>query len=179
MSDHRERLARERLTRGISIDGPLECAIADFAAAVVRAGAVDPLLRELVRLRCAQIHDCRLCGSLRTREAQEAGFDEDMQRRIARYESGAFSPAVVAALKLCDAIIMRPAWADAALKEELQRHFTAQQIAQICLEVMKWSQQKALVALRTEPPVAATLTELSFDDSGAPVFGGSVHAAPG
>ena len=175
MSDHLERLSRQRLTKGISIDGPLECGIADFAAAVVRAGAVDPLIRELVRLRCAHIHDCRLCGSLRTTAALEAGFDEDMQRRIARYDSGDFSPAAVAALKLCDAIIMRPAWADAALKDELHRHFSDRQIAQICLEVMKWSQQKALVALRIEPPVAETLTELTFDDSGAPVFGGSVE----
>jgi alkylhydroperoxidase family enzyme len=112
---------------------------------------------------------------VRSREALEAGFDEDMQRRIARYESGDFSPAAVAALKLCDAIIMRPAWADAALKDELHRHFSDRQIAKICLEVMKWSQQKALVALRIEPPVAETLTELAFDDNGAPVFGGPVE----
>jgi len=172
MSGQTERLARERLTKGVSIGGPLERAIADFAAAVVRARGVDPLISELVRLRCAQIHDCRLCGSLRAREALDAGFDEDMQRRIARYESAGFSPEAVAALKLCDAIILRPAWADDALRGELRRHFSDAQIAELCLDVMKWSQQKALVALRIEPPVAESLTELRFDDAGHPLFGG-------
>lgn len=174
MTEQAERLSRQHLTQGISIDGPLERAIADFAAAVVQAKAVDPLISELVRLRCAQIHDCRLCGSLRSREALDAGFDEQMQHKIARYESSDFSPQAIAALRLCDAIIMRPAWADAAMKEELQRHYTDQQIAELCLDVMKWSQQKALVALRMEPPVAETLTTLIFDDNGHPVFGDPV-----
>jgi len=167
-----ERLSRDRLTAGVSVGGPLESAIADFAAAAVRAQTVDPLISELVRLRCAQIHDCRLCGSLRVREALDAGLDEAMQRRIASYETGGFSPAAVAALKLCDAIIMRPAWADAGLKNELRQHFSEEQIAELCVDVVKWSQQKALVALRLEAPLADTPTLLTFDESGAPVFGG-------
>lgn len=178
MTAQTERLSRKRLTKGVSIGGTLERAIADFAAAAVRARAVDPLISELVRLRCAQIHDCRLCGSLRVKEALDCGFDEDMQSKIARYESSDFSPQAVAALRLCDAIIMRPSWADAAMKEELHRYFSDAQIAEICLDVMKWSQQKALVALRMEPPVAETLTELAFDDNGHPVFGGTVKQEP-
>ncbi|MCK9564335.1 MAG: hypothetical protein M0R02_16595 [Bacteroidales bacterium] len=172
-----ERLSRSRLTEGVSVGGPLEHAIAGFAAAAVRARAVDPLISELVRLRCAQIHDCRLCGSLRVREALDAGFDEAMQRKIASYETSDFSPAAIAALKLCDAMIMRPAWADAALREELHRHFSEQQIAELCLDVVKWSQQKALVALRMEAPLADTPSLLTFDDHGAPVFGGPVDTA--
>lgn len=177
IESHRERLSRERLTKGVSVEGPLEGAIGDFAAAAVRAETVDPLITELVRLRCAQIHDCRLCGSLRLRDALDAGFEESMQRKLADYENSDFSPAIVAALKLCDAMIMRPAWADAALKEELHRHFDNQQIAELCLDIMKWSQQKALVALRMESPLAATPLVLTFDEQGHPVFGGPVQTA--
>ena len=37
----------------------LDAAMAAFEKAVVRADALDPLTTELVRLRCARIHDCR------------------------------------------------------------------------------------------------------------------------
>ena len=174
MSEPGPRLAAGELTQGVSAGGPLETAIGEFANAVVRAGSVDPLTTEIVRLRCAQIHDCRICSSLRTRDALDAGFDESMQRKIARYESSDFPPAVIAALRLCDAIIMRPAWATPELTRELKRHFSDGQIAEICLDVMKWSQQKALVALRLEKPPWEVTTELSFDEQGAPVFGGPV-----
>jgi hypothetical protein len=176
MTSKTRRLPREQLTQGVSIGGALEQAIAAFAAAAVRANAVDPIISELVRLRCAQIHDCRLCGSLRVSDALACGFDESMQRKIARYETSDLGPGAIAALRLCDAIILRPAAADVALREQLRRHFTDQQIAELCLDVMKWSQQKALVALRLEEPPWQTTNILSFDANGDPVFGGPAYA---
>ena len=170
------RLDAEQLTPGISTQGPLELAIGDFANAVVRADQVSPLITEIVRQRCAQIHDCRLCGTLRIQEALEDGFDETMQRKIADYERSDFSADVIAALHLCDAIILSPSFADDALRDELRQYFSPQQIAEICFDVMKWSQQKALVALRLETPPWDEPTILSFDDSGAPVFGGPAYA---
>ena len=98
-----------------------------------------------------------------------------MQRKIASYESSDFSPDVIAALRLCDAMILDPASADAALKAELERHFSAEQIAEICLDVVKWSQQKALVALRIEEPPWEQATVLSFDERGNPCFGGPAY----
>ncbi|ARN75820.1 carboxymuconolactone decarboxylase family protein [Oceanicoccus sagamiensis] len=175
MSVQTPRLAESELTPGVAVNGPLEQAIANFAAAVVNAKTVDPLITELVRLRCAQTHDCRLCGSLRNQEALDEGFDEIMQRKIASYESSDFSPEIIAALRLCDAMILTPADADTALKEELQRYFSPEQIAEICLDVMKWSQQKALVALRVEAPPWDEVTVLTFDKQGNPGFGGPAY----
>ncbi|HEX6659443.1 MAG TPA: IMP dehydrogenase, partial [Ilumatobacter sp.] len=43
---------------------------------------------------------------------------------------------------------------------------TDAEIAEICLDVMKWSVQKVLVALRIEPAPADGLSRLSFDDEG-------------
>jgi len=175
MTDKPPRLRADELTPGVSANGPLEQAIAKFAAAAVRAKSVDPVITELVRLRCAQIHDCRLCGSLRNREALEQGFDESMQRKIAAYESSDFSPDIIAALRLCDAIILSPSFADAELKQQLERCFSATQIAEICFDVMKWSQQKALVALRLEAPPWDTTNVLFFDEEGNPGFGGPAY----
>jgi alkylhydroperoxidase family enzyme len=175
MTSIKPRLATQDLTPGVALNGPLEQAIAKFAAAVVLAKMVNPLITELVRLRCAQIHDCRLCGSLRNEEALEQGFNETMQKQIARYRSSDFSPEIVAALRLCDAIILTPADANASLKEELERYFSPEQIAEICMDIMKWSQQKALVALRIEAPPWDTVRVLSFDEQGNPGFGGPAY----
>jgi hypothetical protein len=175
MTSVKARFATQDLTPGVALNGPLDQAIAKFAAAVVLAKSVDPLITELVRLRCAQIHDCRLCGSLRNEEALEQGFNETMQNQIARYRSSDFSPEIVAALRLCDAIILTPADADTSLKKELERYFSAEQIAEICLDVMKWSQQKALVALRIEASPWDTVRVLSFDEHGNPGFGGPAY----
>lgn len=169
------RLPADQLTPGVAMDGPLERAIANFAASVVRAKTVDPLITELVRLRCAQVHDCRLCGSLRNQEALDEGFDEEMQRKIGAYENSDFSPEIVAALRLCDAMILSPQFADEDLKEELRKHYSEEQIAEICLDVVKWSQQKALVALRTEAPPWETTNVLTFDEQGNPGFGGPAY----
>ncbi len=175
MNDLDPRLPAEALTPGVSGDGPFDAAIAEFAAAVVRAKTVDPIVTELVRLRCAQIHDCRLCGSLRNQEALEDGFDETLQQKIANYESSDFDPSMIAALRLCDAMILTPASAGSELRQELQRYFSAAQIAEIMLDVMKWSQQKALVALRLEAPSWSDTRTLIFDEQGRPGFGGPAY----
>jgi hypothetical protein len=148
--------------------GDFDHAIDAFAAAVMRARSVDPVITELVRLRCAQYHDCRLCGSLRLDEAAEQGVDETMVAKIARYEDSDLNDAAKAALRLADAMIIRPAAADAKLRAELLEHFTEGQIAEICLDVVKWSQQKYLVALRVETPPWSGLGVLGFDEGGNP-----------
>ena len=175
MKEMGPRLPADTLTPGVSGDGPFDAAIADFAAAVVRAKTVDPVVTELVRLRCAQIHDCRLCGSLRNEEALVEGFDESAQRKIAQYEQSDFDPAVIAALRLCDAMILTPSLAGPELKQALERHFSAAQIAEIMLDVMKWSQQKALVVLRLESPPWEDTRVLRFDKDGRPSFGGPAY----
>jgi hypothetical protein len=98
-----------------------------------------------------------------------------MAASIARYETGGFAPDAVAALRLTDAIILSPSRADDALAEELHRHFDDVQIAEICLDVMKWSYQKILVSLRLETPPWSETAILSFDASGDPVIGGPVR----
>ncbi|MEP4146048.1 MAG: hypothetical protein ABJL54_02445 [Halioglobus sp.] len=175
MSELRPRLPGDDLTPGVSGDGPFDKAIAKFAASVVRARGVDPVTTELVRLRCAQIHDCRLCGSVRNQDALAEGFNEVLQEKIARYERSDLEPKQKAALRLCDAIILTPSMADAALKDELQAHFSKAQIAELMLDVMKWSQQKALVALRLEAPPWDETIELIFDENGEPGFGEAAY----
>ena len=148
--------------------GDFDDAIDSFAASVMRATSVDPVITELVRLRCAQYHDCRLCGSLRLNEAVEQGVDEATVAKIPHHEASDLSDAAKVALRLVDVMIIRPASASGELREELREHFTESQIAEICLDVAKWSQQKYLVALRVETPPWNGLGTLTFDEDGNP-----------
>src|SRR5260370_9315956 len=47
-----------------------------YQEAVVRGSAVDPMTTELVRLRCARTHRCRICQTLRLAGAPAAGANE-------------------------------------------------------------------------------------------------------
>ncbi len=75
-------------------------------------------------------------------------------------------------------MIMYPDRIDASLRDELRKHFTDQQIVEIAVDVTKWSQQKALVALRIEPPASEEhLTTLIFGPDGHPAIGEPLAAA--
>lgn len=60
-----------------------------------------------------------------------------------------------------------PAGATAELRADLHRHFTRDQIVELCLDVMKWNYQKFAVALGVDRPVVpGELADLVFDDHG-------------
>jgi AhpD family alkylhydroperoxidase len=152
-------------------------AIEDFAAAAMRAQALDPVTTELVRLRCAGYHDCRFCASLRLEEAREAGVDEQMTAKVARYESSDLPEHVKVALRLTDTVIIHPSDADRELAAQLRKHFSEQQIAELLFDIMKWSEQKKYVALRLEAPPWEGTNTLTFDESGNHVLGAPTAAS--
>ena len=158
----------------------LDHACVAFESAVVLLDGVDPLTTEIVRLRCARYHDCRRCRSVRLEAALEQGFDEEWGAKIDRWETSDLDERYKAALALTDAIIMAPHAIDPALRQRVRAHFSDAEIAEICLDVMKWSVQKVLVALRIEPAAADDhLSRLTFDEQGRFLIGGPVAAAPG
>ena len=46
-----------------------------------------------------------------------------------------------------------PAGIGAELRAQLLEHYTPEQVVELLLDVISWSQQKILVALRIDPPV--------------------------
>jgi hypothetical protein len=152
----------------------LDLGYAPFAASVVRASEVDPVTTELVRLRCARYHDCRLCGSLRYQDAIDSGFDEELGNKIDRYETSDLEERHKAALRLADAMIVDPAGIGDDLRADLREHFGEAEIAELLLDVMKWSHQKVKVSLRLDAPVRDGLSSLSFDGEGHHRLGGAV-----
>jgi alkylhydroperoxidase family enzyme len=154
---------------------PLDHAMRDFELAAVRADGVDPITTELVRLRCARLHDCRRCKAVRDGAALDAGFDEALGAKVDAYETSDLEPRHKAALRLTDAMLLTPGAVDPALRADLRAHFSEAQIAELCLDVVKWSVQKALVALRLEaPPREDGLTRMDAAADGSFAFGAAL-----
>ena len=111
--------------------------------------------------------------SLRQAVARQHGFDEDMAAKIDRFESSDLSERHKAALRLADAMVTQPGSIDAALGDELRRHFDDEGILEITLDMMKWSYQKVSVALGTDAEVTpGRLTTYEFDETGHTHFFG-------
>lgn len=144
---------------------PLDRAIRSYARVAVRQGRVDSLVTEAVRLRCARVHDCRLCQSLRSSDALEAGFDDATSAAIDRYETSDLPERVKVALRLTDAMIFTPVGVSPELRAQLLDCFSPEEVVEIVFDIVKWSSQKSLVALRMESPVEGR-NILDFDEHG-------------
>ncbi|MGW4379002.1 carboxymuconolactone decarboxylase family protein [Kitasatospora sp. NPDC004531] len=74
------------------------------------AAGLEPLLLELVRLRCSQLNGCTYCVDLHTAAARKAGESEERLERLAawRESDGLFTPREHAALALAEAVTRLP-----------------------------------------------------------------------
>lgn len=152
----------------------LRATLGEFQAAVVRGQALDPVITELVRLRCARSHDCRICKTLRLADAVDAGVDEALAAKVDRYRSSDLSDRAQVALAITDAVIGWPHDLDRALVEQAHRHFSTAELAELCLDVAKWSTQKINVALGLDGAEGLPVNEdgvsyLRFGEDGRPL----------
>jgi AhpD family alkylhydroperoxidase len=137
-----------------------------YQAAVVRGSALDPVTTELVRLRCARTHHCRICQTLRLADARAAGVDETMTAKVDRYERSDLPERAKAALRVTDAFITRPDLLSEAAAGQAQASFGPAELASLCLDITKWSTQKIKVALGTDGA-----DRLVTDADGVALFG--------
>lgn len=154
-----------RIPADVRANDALRRALNDWQASVMRLDAMDATTTELVRLRAAANHDCRVCRSLRLVDARDAGVDDTMIAKIERYERSDLDDRHKVALRLADAMMTQPNGITPELRADLRRHFTDEQILELTLDVMKWNYQKVPVALRADVPMPVG-TGLGFDADG-------------
>jgi hypothetical protein len=123
-----------------------------FLRSVALLDGLDPLTTELVRLRVARHHNCRLCKSLRTRAALDAGGGEAVYDQIDRFEGSDLDARQKTALQLTEAIIIRPDSLDDSLATRAQLHFTDAELVELVLDVMRNSANKVAVAFGADAP---------------------------
>jgi len=118
--------------------------------AIALLDALDPVTTELVRLRGARTHNCRICQSTRSVAAMRSGADEATFDQVDFYPTSDLDPAIKTALRLTDAIITQPSGIDPALVAEVRAHFSPAQTVEIVLDVVRNSAQKSAVAMAVD-----------------------------
>ena len=122
-----------------------------FLWEVAKLTSLDPVTSELVRLRGARAHQCRLCQSLRNRTAvQAAGGVELFEAED--HEHGELTERQRTAVALVDAFIWQPmAWPE-YLAGKLRSLFSPAEVIELVLDVMRNSANKIAVALAADAP---------------------------
>ena len=145
----------------------------DFLPAVARMRALDPITSELVRLRGAAQHNCRLCKSLREGTALDAGGSEALYDEIDRFESSRLlDDRVKAALRYVDGIIWTPAHLAADDAAEVRSRFSDAEAVELTFDVMRNASNKVAVALGADAPRVEQGTErYLLGADGQTVFG--------
>lgn len=151
---------------------PSDVVFNDFLPAVARMRALDPITSELVRLRGAAQHNCRLCKSLRESTALDAGGSETLYDDIERFESSAlFDDRAKAALRYADALIWTPAHLDADDVAEVRARFSEAEAIELSFDIMRNASNKIAVSLGADGPRVDHGTErYLLDADGQTVF---------
>jgi hypothetical protein len=132
-----------------------------FAPAVARLRELDPVTTEVVRLRGAVQHNCRLCKSRREGYALDAGGSESLYAEIEDFETSAqLSDRHKAALRYVDALIWSPSRIDATVVAGVRTHFTESACLELTLDVMRNACNKIMVSLGADAAQVSEGTEL-------------------
>ncbi len=139
---------------------PSDVVFNDFLPAVARMRDLDPVTSELVRLRGAAQHNCRLCKSLREGNALDAGGSETLYGDIERYETSALLDGrAKAALRYADGLIWTPAHLVADDVAEVRSGFSAAEAVELTFDVMRNASNKVAVSLGADAPRVEEGTE--------------------
>ena len=134
-------------------------AMEDFARVVARLDALDDVTSELVRLRGASQHDCRLCRSRRSQAAIAAGAD-DATFAAVDGDRARLTDSQRAALALVDAMVWTPAAIPAEVVAEVRRTLRPEQAVEVVLDVVRNAQNKIAVALGADAANVTSGVEL-------------------
>jgi alkylhydroperoxidase family enzyme len=151
---------------------PSDAVFNDFLPAVARMRALDPVTSELVRLRGAAQHNCRLCKSLREGTALDAEGSEALYEDIERFEtSGLLTQRAKAALRYTDGLIWTPAHLVADDVAEVRSRFSEAEAVELTFDIMRNASNKVAVSLGADAPRVETGTErYLLDADGQTVF---------
>jgi alkylhydroperoxidase family enzyme len=151
---------------------PSDVVFNSFLPTVARLRELDALTSEVVRLRGAAQHNCRLCKSLRETTALGAGGSEALYGDIEQFEASAeLTDRQKAALRYVDALIWSPGRIDRGIAAGVRAHFSAAESVELTFDVMRNASNKVAVALGGDAPRVEDGTEqYLLDADGHTVF---------
>ncbi len=147
-------------------------AIEDLMRLIHDLDRLDPVLGEVIRLRGARQHDCRLCRSLRSRPALVEGATEATFDAIDEPGWPSLPPRTRTALALVDATIWHPARVGPDLVVEVRRELRPDEAVEVVLDVMRNAANKIAVALGADAPhVTEGIEVYEVDSDGVARYG--------
>ena len=157
---------------GITTTDPSDVVFNEFLPAVGAMRALDPVTSELVRLRGAAQHNCRLCKSVRESRALDAGGSETLYADVEHFEqSKLLDERAKAALRYADALIWTPAHLDADVVAEVRSRFSEVEAVELTFDIMRNASNKIAVSLGGDAPRVESGTETYLlDADGQTVF---------
>lgn len=157
-----ESLFGDGLLEDAMSDGPIEdghawIAQEEFLREVAKLSRVDPVTSEVVRLRGAHAHGCRLCRSLRSRRAVlAAGGEEFFEPLAGDLESiPELTYGQRTAVRVVDTFLWQPtAWSD-DLTNDVRAAFSAHEAVELVLDIVRNAANKIAVAFGADAPHVA------------------------
>lgn len=141
-----------------------------FIHEVALLDALDPVTTELVRLRGARQHGCRVCMSRRSLAAVRDGADATMFQEVDHYRQSGLTDAHQAALALTDAIIWTPANLRSVDLLAIRTYLSPAEVIEVVLDVMRNAANKIAVALAADAPEREGVQLFEVDDAGRLTF---------
>jgi alkylhydroperoxidase family enzyme len=148
--------------------GDLWATLEELLRIVALESALDPVTTELVRLRGARAHNCRICQSRLSLRAVEAAGDEALFDADA--DDAARTDRQRAALALADAVIWQPTAIDGALVAAARAELSDAEIVEIVLDLVRNATNKIAVALGGDQAVVTDGVEYYDIDGTGDVF---------
>jgi hypothetical protein len=134
-----------------------------FLLEVAKLSALDPVTSELIRLRGARAHDCRLCRSRRNVTAIDlAGRGEVFDEA----DPSGLSPAQGLALQVVDTFVWQPLRWPPGLGPQVVAGLGAAASTELILDIVRNAANKIAVAFGADAPQVKTGVEY-FDIDGA------------
>jgi alkylhydroperoxidase family enzyme len=160
----------------VEVDGATFWAsVEQFLRVVHRLDVIDPVLSEVIRLRGARQHNCRLCKSIRSRPALAAGANEELFDAIDAIDGVGWAglpERTRIALALTDAMIWHPGSIPDVLVADVRRDFAPTEAVEVVLDVMHNAANKIAVALAADAPnVTEGLEVYEIDLDGVAHYG--------
>jgi alkylhydroperoxidase family enzyme len=127
-------------------DAGLWPALEAMMTAVVVLDTLDPLTSELIRLRGAQAHNCRVCRSRRM-VSVVAAHGASVLEQVEDYEHSTLSEPAKVALRFTDAILWDCGAIPGGVLDDVRAMFSPAAALEIVLDVVRNASNKIAVAL--------------------------------
>jgi alkylhydroperoxidase family enzyme len=141
----------------VAVDGLLR--------ATGRLRSLDPVLRELVRLRGARHHQCRRCQSVRSLAALDAGADEALLGEADVLARPDLPAPTRAALRFTDAVLVGRPQLPEALVDEVHQQLAPVEAVELVCYLVRNAANKIAVAFAADAPIVEEGFELQVIDA--------------